>query len=104
MACAEAGDTELCTQRKSCPSTFSLGLNQALLHSSRLPTAGKAAGPRSTLAPLPDKTVAGARDQARQTLQAFHLSTVLSSASEFCHPSALLFRYLENPVLGPGNV
>lgn len=93
MACAEAGGTELHVHRKSCPSTFSLGWNQALLHSSRLPTAGEAAGPRSVLALLSGGTVAGAQDQARETQQAFYLSIIYSLLSS----SALLFRCLENP-------
>lgn len=75
------------------PQHLSLGRNQALLHSSRLATAGEAAGPRSELALLSGGTVAGAYGQARETQQAFYPSTVYSLLSA----SALLFRCLENP-------
>lgn len=44
---------------------LSLGLSQALLHSSRLPTAGEAPGPRSVLTLLSGGTVA--QDQVRET-------------------------------------
>lgn len=62
-------DPKSATHVRSCLSAeiLSLGLNQPLLQSSRLPTTGEAAGPRSMLALLLGGTVAGAQDQARET-------------------------------------